>query len=109
MSSFKIVERLSDYDAVIATGSDSSGHVFEKYFGKVPHIIRRNRNGIAVISKKDDIKKLKNFRHDLFDYFGLGCRNVSKVYLEKGVSTDLIFESIITSSKIIMITLQHYT
>jgi hypothetical protein len=101
MSSFKIVDRLTDYDAVIATGSDSSGRVFEKYFSQVPHIIRRNRNGVAVITQNDNVETLKNLRHDLFDYFGLGCRNVSKVYIEKGVSTDLIFESIVDEKEII--------
>jgi len=94
VDSFEIVERLSDYDAVIATGSNSSAKVFEKYFGKVPNIIRRNRNGVAVISQQDTIDSLSGFRNDLFDYFGLGCRNVSKVYIEKGVHTDLIFETI---------------
>ncbi len=98
---FEIVELLVDYDAVIATGSDSSSRVFEKYFGAVPHIIRRNRNGVGVISLTDNVDTLKNFRYDLFDYFGLGCRNVSKIYLEKGVSTDLIFESIADEKEII--------
>jgi hypothetical protein len=98
---FSTVERLTDYDAVIATGSDSTSIVFKKYFSHVPHIIRRNRNGVAVISTSDDQETLKDFHHDLFDYFGLGCRNVSKVYLEQGVSTDLIFESIINASDII--------
>jgi len=100
-SYFSTVERLSDYDAVIATGSDSTSRVFNKYFSHVPHIIRRNRNGIAVISISDNRDTLKDFHHDLFDYFGLGCRNVSKVYLENGVSTDLIFESIVGASDII--------
>ena len=98
---FSIVERLADYDAVIATGSDSTSKVFNKYFNHVPNIIRRNRNGVAVISTSDDQETLKDFHHDLFDYFGLGCRNVSKVYLENGVSSDLIFESIVNASDII--------
>lgn len=100
-SYFTFVERLTDYDAVIATGSDSTSRVFKKYFSHVPHIIRRNRNGVAVISLDDNQESLKNFHHDLFDYFGLGCRNVSKVYLEKGVTEDLIFESIVNASDII--------
>ncbi|MDA8692978.1 acyl-CoA reductase [Saprospiraceae bacterium] len=93
-STFSIVERLVDYDAVIATGSDSSANIFKKYFNHVPHIVRRNRNGVAVISANDTEKDLSELHHDIFDYFGLGCRNLSKVYLEKGVSPDMVFKVI---------------
>ena len=93
-SSFTIVDRLVDYDAVIATGSDSSANIFKKYFNHVPHIIRRNRNGIGIINISDTEQELSLLRHDIFDYFGLGCRNLSKVFLEKGVSPDIIFKVI---------------
>ena len=91
---FQVVERLKDYDAVIATGSNTSQKYFEKYFGNVPHIIRANRNGVAIIyidSKAEDIAKLGK---DIFSYFGLGCRNVSKVYLEEGVKLEQFYEPI---------------
>jgi len=91
---FEIVERLSDYDAVIATGSDNSGRYFKKYFSAVPHIIRLNRNGVAVIYKDTTDEDLIALGRDIFSYFGLGCRNVSKLYLEKGFDIQRIFKQI---------------
>jgi hypothetical protein len=75
---------LSGFDAVIATGSDNSSRYFEYYFDKYPHIIRKNRNSIAVINGNETDTELKNLGTDIFSYFGLGCRNVSKVYLPDG-------------------------
>jgi len=91
---FEFVDRLSDYDAVIATGSDSTGKYFEKYFGSVPNIIRRNRNGVAIISADESASNLDKLGDDIFNYFGLGCRNVSKIYIEEGMTRDTIFEAI---------------
>ena len=91
---FEFVTRLSNYDAVIATGSDSSGRYFKKYFGKVPHIIRMNRNGISVIYNDTPDEALVELGKDLFGYFGLGCRNVSKLYLEDGFDIQRIFKAI---------------
>jgi hypothetical protein len=75
---------LSDFDCVIATGSDNSSRYFEYYFGKYPHIIRKNRNSIAVINGSETDEELEDLGTDIFSYFGLGCRNVSKVYLPEG-------------------------
>ena len=75
---------LSDFDSVIATGSDNSSRYFEYYFGKYPHIIRKNRNSIAIIDGNETDQELENLGIDIFSYFGLGCRNVSKVYLPEG-------------------------
>lgn len=80
---FTFVDRLKDFDAVIATGSDNSSRYFEYYFGKVPHIIRKNRNSVAVITGDETEQELKLLGHDIFDYYGLGCRNVSKLLLPK--------------------------
>jgi len=91
---FEKVERLSDYEAVIATGSDSSGRYFKKYFSHVPHIIRMNRNGVAVIYNDTTDQALAQLGGDIFSYFGLGCRNVSKVYLEEGFDVQRIFKGI---------------
>ncbi len=75
---------ISGFDAVIATGSDNSSRYFEYYFGKYPHIIRKNRNSIAIIEGDETVDELKKFGSDVFSYFGLGCRSVSKVYLPEG-------------------------
>jgi hypothetical protein len=75
---------LSDFDAVIATGNDNSSRYFEYYFGKYPHIIRKNRNSVAIIDGNETDQELENLGIDIFSYFGLGCRNVSKIYLPEG-------------------------
>jgi hypothetical protein len=91
---FSFVERLVDFDAVIATGSNNSSRYFEYYFGKVPHIIRKNRNSIAVITGTETSEQLYNLGHDIFDYFGLGCRNVSKLMIPRGYNLATFFEAI---------------
>jgi len=82
---------LSDFDAVIATGSDNSSRYFEHYFSKYPHIIRRNRNSIAIIEGNETDNELESLGVDIFSYFGLGCRNVSKIYLPKGYELTTLF------------------
>jgi hypothetical protein len=83
-----IVTRLKDFDAVIATGSDNSARYFKQYFGNYPHIIRKNRNAVAVLDGKESVEQLKMLAKDIFIYFGLGCRNVSKLYLPFGYKFD---------------------
>jgi len=73
--------QISGFDAVIATGSDSSAQYFERYFAKVPHIIRRNRNAVAILSGNETKNELDGLADDIFSFFGLGCRNVSKLYI----------------------------
>lgn len=72
-----IVERVKDFDAVIATGSNNSARYFEYYFGKYPNIIRKNRNSIAVLTGEENEEELLCLGKDIFSYFGLGCRNIS--------------------------------
>jgi hypothetical protein len=91
---FSFVERLVDFDAVIATGSNNSSRYFEYYFGKVPHVIRKNRNSVAVITGNETKEQLYNLGHDIFDYFGLGCRNVSKIMIPKDYNLATFFEAI---------------
>jgi hypothetical protein len=91
---FSFVERLESFDAVIATGSNNTSRYFEYYFGKVPNIIRKNRNSIAVLSGNETAEQLFELGHDIFDYYGLGCRNVSKVLVPKGYIFKFFFESI---------------
>jgi hypothetical protein len=85
-------ERLKDFDAIIATGSNNSSRYFDYYFGKVPNIIRKNRNSIAVLDGKESTEDIALLGYDIFDYFGLGCRNVSKIYLPAGYEIKNFFE-----------------
>ncbi|WP_316798065.1 acyl-CoA reductase [Pedobacter frigidisoli] len=88
------VERLKDFDAVIATGSNNSSRYFDFYFSKVPHIIRKNRNSVAVLDGSETKEEIGRLGNDIFDYFGLGCRNVSKVYLPKNYDVASLYEGI---------------
>ncbi|MEQ8424670.1 MAG: acyl-CoA reductase, partial [Cyclobacteriaceae bacterium] len=74
-------ERLQDYDAAIATGSNNTGRYFSYYFREVPHIIRQNRSSCAVLIGEETEAELEALGDDVFTYFGLGCRNVSKIYI----------------------------
>jgi hypothetical protein len=87
--------KLGAFDAVIATGSNNTAQHFKTYFGKYPHIIRKNRSSIAVLTGNESSEDLKNLGKDIFLYFGLGCRNVSKVMVPEGYSFDKFFESIV--------------
>lgn len=75
---------LSDFDVIIATGSNNSSRYFEYYFGKYPNIIRKNRNSIAIIEGDETGSELEALGKDIFLYFGLGCRNISKIYVPEG-------------------------
>lgn len=89
------VEKLNTgIDAVIATGSNNTARHFEYYFRNIPHIIRRNRNGIAILGGSESKEELHTLGKDIFSYFGLGCRNVSKLYVPKGYVFDTFFLSI---------------
>jgi hypothetical protein len=75
--------KVEKFDAVIATGSNNTSRYFDFYFGKYPNIIRKNRNGVAVLSGNESADELMGLTEDVFLYYGLGCRNVSKLYLPK--------------------------
>ena len=77
----QIEERIKDINAVIATGSNNSFKYFEYYFGKKPNLLRKNRNGTAILTGDESDKDLQELAKDIFDYFGLGCRNISKIYV----------------------------
>ena len=91
---FEVTEKMSDLDAVIATGSNNSARYFEAYFGKYPNIIRKNRHAVAVLNGKETEEELRALGHDIFSYFGLGCRNVSKIYLPTGYDFNLLMETL---------------
>ena len=87
--------KLSNFDAVIATGSNNSSLHFTYYSAKYPHIIRKNRNSLAILTGNETKQDFKNLGADIFTYYGLGCRNVSKIFAPLNYSFNLFFESII--------------
>ena len=89
-----LVDKLTNFDLVIATGSNNTARYFEYYFGKKPHIIRKNRNSVAVITGNEKHDELTHLGADIFDYFGLGCRSVSKIFVPKDYEIKNFFEAI---------------
>jgi len=87
-------KRLDGFDAVIATGSNNTGRYFEHYFGKYPNIIRKNRSSVAVLTGTETKETLHLLGEDIFRYFGLGCRSVSKLFVPQDYSFDTFFEAI---------------
>ena len=81
------------YDALIATGSDNSSKYFNYYFKDYKSIIRKNRRSVAILNGEETEEDLKQLAKDIFLYFGLGCRNVSKLYLPSGYDTDKLFNA----------------
>jgi len=92
-NSIQKTERLKNHDAVIATGSNNTARYFEYYFKDIPHIIRKNRTGTAVLDGSESKEELSGLADDIFRYFGLGCRNVTKLFLPENYNTDQLFES----------------
>ena len=98
---FTEVEKLSDLDAVIATGGDTAATHFKSYFGKYPHIIRKNRTSVAVLEGAESKEELALLGHDILSYYGLGCRNVSKIFAPVGYNWETFYEAIFDFSDII--------
>jgi hypothetical protein len=88
-------EMLKNCDAYIATGSNNTSRYFEYYFGKYPHIIRRNKTSVAVLTGKENTNELEKLADDVYQFFGLGCRNVTKLYVPAGYN----FESLLAAFK----------
>jgi hypothetical protein len=86
--------KLQGYDAVIATGSNNTSRYFEYYFKNKKSIIRKNRNSIAVLDGSENEDDLSLLGDDIFTYFGLGCRSISKLYVPENYCFDLFFNSI---------------
>ncbi|MCM0666418.1 acyl-CoA reductase [Flavobacterium tyrosinilyticum] len=86
--------KLENFDAVIATGSNNTARYFEYYFKDKPSIIRKNRNSAAILTGKETTEELEALGEDIFRYFGLGCRNVSKLFIPKDYSFDTFFQAI---------------
>jgi hypothetical protein len=87
-------EKVENFDAVIATGSNNTARYFEYYFKGKPSIIRKSRNSVAVLTGNETHEDLKNLSEDIFRYYGLGCRNVSKLFVPKDYKFDSFFESL---------------
>ncbi len=94
-------DKLEGFDAVIATGSDNTSRYFDYYFGKHPHIIRKNRNTVAVLDGNETDTQLEKMSDDIFRYFGLGCRSISKLFLPKGYDLDKIFKAVFKHKDIV--------
>lgn len=87
-------ERLNNAEATIATGNDNSARYFEYYFGKNPHIIRKNRSAVGVLTGLEPTEELNALGKDILTYYGLGCRNVSKLYVPESYDFRAFYESI---------------
>jgi len=97
----EIRERLNNTDAVIATGSDNTARYFEYYFKDIPHVIRKNRTSVAVLDGNESGDEIRDLGVDIFSYFGLGCRNVSKIFTPKGFDLKECFPHFETFNSII--------
>lgn len=86
------VDRLTDMDAVIATGSNNTSRYFHQYFEQYPHIIRGSRNSVAVLDGSEDQEDIVAIGHDVFDHFGMGCRSVSKIFVPRGYDVTILLE-----------------
>lgn len=86
-------EKITNFDAIIATGSNNSARYFNYYFAKYPNIIRKNRNSIAIITGNENIKTLEQITDDIFIHFGLGCRNIAKIYVPEKYNFNKIFQA----------------
>ncbi|MCR9173980.1 MAG: acyl-CoA reductase [bacterium] len=93
--------RIGEVEAVIATGSNNSLKYFEQYFGKYPHIFRKNRTSMAVLDGNETKEQLSALGDDIFQYFGLGCRNVSHLMIPKDFELNRFFEAIVHHGEVI--------
>ncbi|WP_198034351.1 acyl-CoA reductase [Dyadobacter tibetensis] len=93
-ASIQVVERLNTADAYIATGSDNTARYFHHYFASKPHIIRKNRTSIAILSGEESREELEALGRDILLYYGLGCRNVSKLYVPVNYEFTAFYEAI---------------
>ncbi|WP_396143071.1 acyl-CoA reductase [Flavobacterium sp.] len=93
--------KLEGFDAVIATGSNNTARYFEYYFKDKPSIIRKNRNSVAVLNGTETHEELVGLGEDIFRYFGLGCRNVSKLFVPKDYNFEAFFKAMFEYSEVI--------
>ncbi len=96
-----VQEQMNGIDAVIATGSNNTTRYFEYYFRNIPALLRKNRTSVAVINGNENSSELKNLGADLFTYFGLGCRNVSHLFLPVGYNLNQLIENLMDYHRLI--------
>lgn len=94
-------EKLPQFDAVIATGSNNTARYFEYYFKDKPSIIRKNRNAVAILTGNETAEQLEALGSDIFNYFGMGCRSVSKIYVPQGYDFDAFFNAMYAHQDVI--------
>lgn len=94
-------DKLKDFDGVIATGNNNSHRYFDYYFSKYPNLLRKTRHSIAVLDGKESDKDLSDLSNDIFNYFGLGCRSVSKVFIPYGYDLDLLFNAFFRHKEVV--------
>ncbi len=98
---YEFAERLTDFDAVIATGSNNTARYLEYYFKDSLSIIRKNRTSVAVLKGDETVEELQLLAEDIFRYFGLGCRNVTRLFIPQDFLIDKIFESFLNFKDVI--------
>ncbi len=98
---FEFVEKLENFEAVIATGSNNTARYLEYYFKNSLHIIRKNRTSIAVLKGDETDAELQLLAEDIFRYFGLGCRNVTRLLIPEDFLIDRLFENFLHFKDII--------
>jgi hypothetical protein len=98
---FSYEDRLHNIDAVIATGSDNSARYFEYYFKSIPRIIRKNRTSVGVIMGEENPAEYQILAGDIFTYFGMGCRNVSKIFVPESFDLKTLIEPFSSHQEII--------
>ncbi|WP_080778942.1 acyl-CoA reductase [Chryseobacterium phocaeense] len=98
---FELVEKLENFDAVIATGSNNTARYLEYYFKDHLSIIRKNRTSVAVLKGDETNEELQLLAEDIFRYFGLGCRNVTRIFIPEDFVIDRLFENFLGFQDII--------
>ncbi|MBL4707438.1 MAG: acyl-CoA reductase [Flavobacteriales bacterium] len=93
-SSIVLTENMKEIDVLIATGSDNSARYFDYYFREKKRLIRKNRTSIAVLNGNETEQELEGLSHDIFTHYGLGCRNVTKLYVPKNYDLDHVFKAL---------------
>ena len=94
-------DKMENFDAVIATGTNNSARYFEHYFNQYPNIIRKSRSSVAILDGSESDEDLKGLANDVLQYFGLGCRSISKVFLPKDYDLNLLFNAFYAHKEII--------